>query len=281
MSACRVADGLDEALVHVRSRGREARDDLHLAAAQAGRDLEALEPVGVLGQAQRLGDLRLRDPVEAEHLLAQLDRPGDGRAEGVGRHRGRPHGVQLARRAGEHDHGRPAVDRHDEAGRGAHRLEDGGARGHDGLLAVGGADRVGVEVGPARHQRAQDLGDALLERLVEDHLAPGERAHHLGREVVRGRPQPAAGHDQVDVARGQEAQRLLHVLAAVAHDQRVGVVDAERAQLLGQPWPVAVGHAAREDLGARDDDAGVRAHAVGQRGHCDAGRRRILRGVIS
>ena len=117
--------------------------------------------------------------------------------------------------------------------------------------------------------------------VVEHHLAPGERAHDLGRQVVGGRPQPAAGHDHVDAARGQEAQRLLHVLAAVADDQRVGVVDAELAQALGQPRPVAVGHAAREDLGARDDDAGVRAHAVGQRGHCDAGRRRTLRGVIS
>ena len=117
--------------------------------------------------------------------------------------------------------------------------------------------------------------------LVQHHLAPGERPHDLGRQVVGGRPQPAARHDQVDAPRGQEAQRLLHVLAAVADDQRVGVVDAELAQALGQPRPVAVGHAAREDLGARDDDAGVRAHAVGQRGHCDAGRRRTLRGVIS
>ena len=110
---------------------------------------------------------------------------------------------------------------------------------------------------------------------------PANAPDDLGRQVVGGRPQPAAGDDQVDAARGQEAQRLLHVLAAVADDQRVGVVDAQLAQALGQPRPVAVGHAAREDLGARDDDAGARAHAVGQRGHCADGRRRTLRGVIS
>ena len=60
------------------------------------------------------------------------------------------------------------------------------------------------------------------------------------------------------------------VVRAVADDDDVPDVDAEAAQLLGQPRPVAVGHPAGEHLGARDDDPGPHAHGVDPR--CPAGR---------
>ena len=51
--------------------------------------------------------------------------------------------------------------------------------------------------GQRLRQRAHDLGDALLQRLVEHHLPPLKRPDHLGGEVVGGRPEAAAGDHQV------------------------------------------------------------------------------------
>ena len=94
-----------------------------------------------------------------------------------------------------------------------------------------------------------------------DHLAALERPDDLGGQVVGGRAQAAAGDDQVDArAAGSAAPR--HVLGPVADDRDVGEVDAELAQALGQPRPVAVGDPAGEDLGPGDDDARAGAHAA-------------------
>ena len=60
-------------LVDRRRAGLVARDDLDLAAPQARRDLQALElDAGLLGGAQRRRDLRLGDPVQAQHVAAVL-----------------------------------------------------------------------------------------------------------------------------------------------------------------------------------------------------------------
>ena len=160
-------------------------------------------------------------------------------------------------------------------------LEHVGAHGDDGLLAGRRAHRVRVDARPARHQRLHDRGDALLERLVERHFAPLEARDDLGGQVVGGRAQPAAGDDQVHALTREEPQRALDVLRAVGDDERVRVLHPQLEQALGQPRPVAVGHAAGEHLGARDDDAGARAHAPEHFGQDARGSVLTLVGVMS
>jgi hypothetical protein len=190
--------------------------------------------------------------------------------------------VKLARRARQDDHRRAAVDRYHQPRRRADRIEHRRALRHDRLLAIRRADRVRIQIGPARHQRLEDLGDPVLQRIVEHHRTPRERTDDLRGQVVGRRPQPAAGEHEIDPSRGQEAQRLVHVLAAIADDDRVGMLDAELAQALGQPRSVAVAHPPGEDLGTGDHDAGCGAHVLGRHsGQRDCGRRRTLVGVIS
>ena len=84
-----------------------ARHDLDLAAPQAGRDLQPLERHALaLGRAQRLGDLRLGDPEQAQHPPPVRRRARERRAQRRGLHRRRPHRLQLARRARQHHDGR-------------------------------------------------------------------------------------------------------------------------------------------------------------------------------
>ena len=129
--------------------------------------------------------------------------------------------------------------------------------------------RRGIEVRPARHERAQDLRDAALERLVEHHLAALELADHGGRQVVGRRPEAAARADQLAALGGEEAQRAQDVLGPVADDRDGDRVGAELEQLLGQPRAVAIQDAAGEHLGAGDDDPRPDAH-----GRALTGRRR-------
>ena len=97
--------------------------------------------------------------------------------------------------------------------------------------------------------------------LVQDHLAPWNSATTSRGEVVGRRAEPAARDHERIPSRGEPVERGAHVLGPVADDDRVRVVDAELAQPLRQPRAVAVAHAAGEDLGAGDDDAGAGAHA--------------------
>jgi hypothetical protein len=241
-----------------------ARHDLDLAAPQAGSDLEPRETAVelLLRDPQRRGDLRLRDPEQAQHPLLVFRAPRDRGLERLRLDRRLPHRVELARRAGKHEHGRasPLPRRHDHPRRRAGRLDHRPALGHQRLLAVRQPDRVLVEIRPALHQRLEDRPDPILERLVERQLAAGEASHHLERQVVGGRAEPAARDDQVDALAGHEVQLRLHVLGPVAADRDVGEVDAELAQAVGQPRAVAVAHPPRQHLGAGDDDPGARAH---------------------
>ena len=166
-----------------------ARHDLDLRPPQAGRDLELREALdGALGDAQRLGDLRLRDAEQPQRLLAVLRPPADRLLEEAGLHRLRPHRVQLARRSREHDDRRLAG--HHQARRRARRVDHVRPLRDHRLLAVGGPHRVEVEVGEALHQRAQDVRDALLEVLVERQRAAGE-ARRPSRSSCRPRSGPA------------------------------------------------------------------------------------------
>ena len=244
-----------------------ARHDLHLAAAQAGGDLERREVAELaLGHAQRLRDLRLGDPEQPQHALLVGRAPADRRPELLRLGRLPPHRVQLARRAGQHDHCGPgAVERgHHQARRRPRGRDHARSLGHHRLLAVGGADRLEVQVRPALHQRAQDVGDPGLELGVEKQRPAHEAGHHLDGQVVGGRAEPAAGQDQVDALLGHEPQLGLHVLGAVAADGDVGEVDAQLAQAVGQPRPVAVLHPAGQDLGPGDDDARAGGHQARQ-----------------
>jgi hypothetical protein len=209
-------------------------------------------------------------------------RPADGLEERPPAGGVLPHRLQLARRAGQHDHGRARArgERDDEPGRCADRLEHHGALGDHRLLAVARADGLLVDVRPALGEPFEDLGDAALERRVEHERPAGEVRDDAGGQVVLGRPEPATGAHDVHAGVGEEPQGVHQVLGAVADDDRVGVVDAEVAQALGQPRAVAVDDPPGEHLGARDDHAGACAHAphVGRR---PAGRSRRPRRVIS
>ena len=112
--------------------------------------------------------------------------------------------------------------------------------GHDRLLAVRRPDGVEVEVAPALHERPEDVGDLLLELLVEHHLAALEGAHDLRGQVVGGRPEAAARDDQVDALVGHEAELRLHVARPVAADRDVRQLDPQLEQPVGEPRPVAV-----------------------------------------
>ena len=89
---------------------------------------------------------------------------------------------------------------------------------------------------------------------------PANSATTSRREVVGGRAEAAARHDQVDALGGEEAQRRRPCPRAGRRRSRCAQVDAQLAQALGQPRAVAVGDDPAEDLGPRDDDAGARAH---------------------
>jgi hypothetical protein len=162
--------------------------------------------------------------------------------------------VELSRRAGEHDH-RGAVGGHHEARRGSRRVDRGGPARDHRLLAVRLPERIRVEPQPPREPR-DDLGDPLLHSLVEHQLAAGEGRHHLRGQVVGGGPQPAAGDDQGDALRGQEAERGGEVGASIADADDVGHLDAELAQALRDPGPVPIGDSRGQDLGAGDHHPG-------------------------
>ena len=55
---------------------------------------------------------------------------------------------------------------------------------------------------------------------------PGERGHDLGGQVVGGRPEPAAGDDQVDALAARNSQRGAQVVGPVADDHDVRQLDA-------------------------------------------------------
>ena len=170
-----------------------------------------------------------------------------------------PHRVQLARRPRKHDHDRPSLGAHHQAGRGPDRVERLRTRRHHRLLAVRDPQRLGVEAHSAGIA-GDDLGDPRLHRLVEDQFDAGEAGDHLGGEVVGGRPEPAAGDDQLATLVGEEGEPGLEVGGAVADHEDVDHLDPELAQALGDPGAVAVADSRRDHLGPGDEDARSHAH---------------------
>jgi len=123
---------------------------------------------------------------------------------------------------------------------------------------------TGLPLTDAATQRAQAVRGV-------GHVLPGGAHDDHVVAVVRDR----RGHgDPRPVAEPCHEGALDAARAPVPLDHRdVGDVDAALAQALGEPRPVAVLHAPREDLGARDDDPRPDAHAA-QVGRERAGRGR-------
>jgi hypothetical protein len=109
--------------------------------------------------------------------------------------------------------------------------------------------------------------------------APRELGDDARGQVILGRAEAAARAHEVHPGRGEEAQRVEQVLGRSPTTIVWAWSTPRPAQLLGQPRPVAVEHAAGEHLGARDDDA--RARALTARGRRAAGRSRRRPAVIS
>ena len=73
------AQDAEQFRIHRRRIRLVAGDDLELAAAQAGGDLQPLEPVDLsLRVAQRLGEARLGQPEHPDHVLPVLRPARDG-----------------------------------------------------------------------------------------------------------------------------------------------------------------------------------------------------------
>ena len=200
--------------------------------------------------AQRLGDLRLRDPEQPQHLPGGTRRARDGGAEAPRSPRAVAHiGCSSRGGPGSTTHGRAAVAvgrRDDEPRRGADRLEH--RRALAGPPPACGWPRARR---PGRGRASVPAAGAGSPRCAPP--AP-RRAPSRGRwkrpttSAVRSSavgPSPPLVTIRSHALAGQEAQRGQHVLGPVADDHGVGEVDAELAQPLGQPRPVAVGRRAR------------------------------------
>ena len=128
-------------------------------------------------------------------------------------------------------------------------------RGTIACFRLACAKRLGVEAQPPS-ELGEDPRDLPLHPLIEDQLAAREPGHHLGGQIVGRRAEAAAGDDQVDALRGEEAQRLLEVAGAVSDAEDVGHLHAQLAEPLRDPGAVAVADPAGQDLGAGDHDPG-------------------------
>ena len=79
----------------------------------------------------------------------------------------------------------------------------------------------------AGHQLLQDRRDLGLQLGVQHQFAFAEPRHGRNGHIVGGRPQAAAGDDQVHALGRQEAQLRLDVCCAVTADGDVGEFDAQ------------------------------------------------------
>ena len=225
-----------------------------------------------LGHAQRLGDLRLRDAEQPQHVAGGTrSRPPIAARKRLGLARRPPTSAaaRAAGRAARRPSGRPSP-----SGRAARRGPGAvptGSRtvapaGTTACLRFGLADRLGVEVRPALRSAARGSPRSALERLVEHHLAALERRRRpraVRSSAVGPRP-PLVTTRSIALAREEAAARPCMSSGRSPTTTMCAMVDAELAQPLGQPRAVAVGDAAGEDLGARDDDARAGAHRAGR-----------------
>ena len=250
MSAWRSRTSASKRRVGRAGRGLVARDDLDLAAPQARRDLQRRRGPCPSPRRRRsvsaISDSGMPNRRSIALRVAR-PRPPTRRAERLAsRSAGAPHRLQLARRPGQHDDRRAAAV--DAGGTTSPGAVPTGSRtvapaGTTACLRLPRADRVGVEVGPALQQRLEDRRDPLLAAARRATISrPWNAADDLGRQVVGGRPEPAARDDQRRrrcAARKRSAPRPCP-RGRSPTTTIVRVVDAELAQPLGQPRAVAV-----------------------------------------
>ena len=209
---------------------------LELPAAQARRDLQPVEPrARGLGRPQRLGDLGLRDAVQAQRVLRDTwSRPRSPRAN-VSAAAAAGH-ISCSSRGGPGSTttvGPPFADAGGTTrpGRRPDRIEDRRALRHDRLLAVGRADAP-PDRGPAS-ARGSGRGSRRC--------APRARRRGPSRRpwkapttsAVRSSavgPSPPLVTIRSTPIEARNASARVHVLGPVADDDGVGVVDPELAQ---------------------------------------------------
>ena len=221
---------------------------------------------------QRLGDLGLGDPEQPQHLLADLGVAADRAPERVGLDRRAPTSA-AARAAGPAARRpigpvRPSAGGTTRPGAVPDRLEDRRPERDRRLLAVRpprsprGRVRASASRSPRGSRRCVLAAPrrATVSRPWKRPTTSAVRSSAVG-------PRPPLVTIRSTPSRASHAQRGLHVVRPVADDDDRLEVDPELAQALGQPRPVAVGDAAREHLGAGDDDARARAHV--QLGRCE------------
>ena len=181
-------------------------------------------------------------------------------ADRLGGQRGRPHALQLGRRAGQHDHDRAASRVHDQPWRGADRVEPDRPARHCRLLAPPAAiaSRLHPVFAASRPRSRRSCGPA-------PRRAPGRprrSGNGLGGQVVGGRAEAAAGDDELAAPVGVELQPGQQVGRPVADGQHLGHLDPELAEPLGQPRPVRVGDLPGQQLGAGQQDPGAHLHTA-------------------
>ena len=164
--------------------------------------------------------------------------------------RPRPEALELTRRARQDDDDASLHLQH-QAGRSARQPEGLGAFRNRRLLADAGLELL---VGPAKPLReaADDTADLLLERRIDDELAPGNAGQRLHRTVVVGRAQPAGRDDETGAER--LAKGPFQGIGPVADDEDALGLDPARAQLSGQKRPVLVRAPTADELAPGDED---------------------------
>ena len=246
-----------ERRIRGRRRRREDRRHLELAAPQAGRDLQR-QRVGV-ELAQRRRDLRLGQREEAQDPL--LQRPGARQQLAQRRRRDRVAPTSSAARAAARAARRPAAPSPRAA-----RARSRPARARRRPRARCACLRAPARIASSSHgirarSRVDDRPDALLERRVVLHRRARPRRDDVGGEVVGGRPEPAAGDDQVDASpRGSPApsadRRAGRRRRRCARRRRRARAAARTARARWRPDQPG------EHLGAGDDDARADAHVA-------------------
>ena len=194
-------DGLERS-GDVALRRLVARHDLELPAAYAGRDLQPFE-LDPCRPAPRAGSSRSPTPASrtaAAPAARRRSRPAIASAKAWVRVASSHSGWSSRGGPGQHDHRRAGAalrGRHDESGGGADRVEHRRPRRDHRLLAVGFADRL---LRPRARQRLREASRIAAIRSSSAASStisrPQKLAHDGCREIVRGRPQTAAGDDQ-------------------------------------------------------------------------------------
>ena len=169
--------------------GPVANLDLELAAAQAGGDLERAR-----GRRPRsisrsdLRDLGLGDPEQPQRLADVRLGALEHRARRRRSRARRGHiCVQLARRPGQDDHRRAAVDADHQARRGAGRVDRLAPSGIIACLRFAASSASGSKRMPPREAGDDPRRSSASIPSSSTMLDPGEPRDDLGRQVVGGR----------------------------------------------------------------------------------------------